>query len=103
MVYFFTPYILLATAHCLQTFEAGCKAENVMFGRIRLQNNSAFFLRSPRAPRNLSDKLKSAFARSIVGKIQRRVRFENTYKRDVAEVVPFCNHLRADKHVRFAL
>lgn len=72
-----------------------------MFRRIGLKNDSAFFFRSARSARNLRYELEGALARAIITKIQRGVRFENTHECDVAEVVTFCNHLRADEHVRF--
>ena len=74
-----------------------------MAWRIGLDNDLSAFTRAPRSPRNLRDKLERALVTSVIGKIQAEIGVQNPDKSYVLEIVSFCNHLRADKHVRFAL
>ena len=74
-----------------------------MARRIGLDNDLSAFARAPCAPRNLRDKLERALVTSVIGKIQAEIGVQNPDKGYVLKIVSFCNHLRADKHVRFAL
>lgn len=72
-----------------------------MFGSVSLQYDAPLFIGSSGTSRNLRNELESAFARPIIAKIKRGVRFQYTNQCNVAEVVSFCNHLRAHENVRF--
>ena len=79
------------------------KAQDVIFGVVRLQNDFARLFRTPAPARDLRDELKGAFAAPVIGKMQAHVRVEYAHEGDRGEVVPLCHHLRADEDVRLAL
>ena len=69
----------------------------------RLDQHLARALGAPRAPGDLDDGLCHALGAPKVGAEQSLVRVQDAHQRQVREVVPFRQHLRADQDVRFAL
>src|ERR1035437_353370 len=70
--------------------------------RERLHKNFAFHIAATGATGDLREKLEGAFARSKIRLMQRGVRVNDADERDVREMQPFRDHLRADENVNFA-
>src|SRR5436190_9164006 len=70
--------------------------------RVSLHENFAGRFAAPGASGDLSEKLEGAFARAKVGQMQCEIGVDDSDKRDVRKMQPFCDHLGADKNVDLA-
>ena len=70
---------------------------------VGLKINRSGVISAPCAPCNLRQKLKSPLTGAKIRQIEPVVRVYYAHKRHIRVVQPFCNHLRADKNVDFAL
>ena len=73
-----------------------------MVRQVRLDNHFARFFGPPRAPGNLDDQLRHAFAGAEIAGEQSAVGIQNRHQGHPWKVVPFGKHLCADQNARLA-
>src|SRR5688500_2173297 len=76
--------------------------EGVMLGIIRLDQDTPLQIAAARTSGDLGYQLKGPFRRTEIREPKSRVDGYHTDKRHIVKVVPFREHLRADKHVGLA-
>ena len=69
---------------------------------IRLNDHLSRKLRPSRAPRHLRKQLERPLGRAEVWHVKRTIGIEDANERDIREVEPLRNHLRAEKDIRLA-
>ena len=67
---------------------------------VGLQYHFTLFPRAPGTPGDLGIKLRKAFSGAEVSGEERTVDIQQGNQRDIREMVPFRQHLRADKNTR---
>ncbi|POF61675.1 hypothetical protein KMAL_26850 [Novacetimonas maltaceti] len=73
-----------------------------MVGDVALQQDMSLRLRPARAARHLVEELHRAFGRAQVAPAKAEVRIDDAHHRQVREVPPLCDDLRADHQVDLA-
>src|SRR2546423_1766737 len=74
----------------------------IMIGKICLQNTLAGGLPAPSTARHLREQLKGSLRCAKIWQAQRHIRTNHSNQCDAMYIVPFGDHLGADKHVEFA-